>query len=113
MFPTIAANLFDFYFPNERSIAAVAPRGELLDTLSKPWSVQQIHEAGEAAMMRLLQNGHKNRSNCCGRSWTIAPGLKKSKRATAESFTNGDWERLYGFACRHCQRRCRQNLPDQ
>lgn len=59
MFPTIAANLFDFYFPNDRSIAPVAPRGALLDTLSKPWSVQQIHEAGEAAMMRLLQNGHK------------------------------------------------------
>lgn len=59
MFPTIAANLFDFYFPNDRSIAPVAPMGALLDTLSKPWSVQQIHEAGEAAMMRLLQNGRK------------------------------------------------------
>jgi hypothetical protein len=59
MLPTLPANLLDFYFPNDPSIMGVAPRGESLDNLRKPWSIQEIHEAGEAAMMHLLRSGHR------------------------------------------------------
>jgi hypothetical protein len=58
MLPTVASNLFDFYFPKDPSIMGVAPRDALLDNLSKPWSIQQILEEGEAAMMR-LHSGHR------------------------------------------------------
>jgi hypothetical protein len=58
MLLTIPANLLDFYFPNDPSITGVAPRGASLDNLRKPWSIQEIYEAGEAAMMRLLRSGH-------------------------------------------------------
>jgi hypothetical protein len=58
MLLTVASNLFDFYFPKDPSIMGVAPRGALLDNLSKPWSIQQILEEGEAAMMR-FHSGHR------------------------------------------------------
>jgi hypothetical protein len=58
MLLTIPANLLDFYFSNDPSITGVAPRGASLDNLRKPWSIQEIYEAGEAAMMRLLRSGH-------------------------------------------------------
>ena len=55
----VAADLFAFYFPDDLSSTSVVPRGDALDSLSKPWSIQEIFEAGEAAMMQLLQSGHR------------------------------------------------------
>jgi hypothetical protein len=59
MLPNIPANLLDFYFSNDPSTTSVAPRGASLDKLRKPWSIQEILEAGEAAMMRLRKIGHR------------------------------------------------------
>ena len=59
MLPNIPANLLDFYFSNDPSTTSVAPRGALLDNLRKPWSIQEILEAGEAAMMRFWKIGHR------------------------------------------------------
>jgi hypothetical protein len=36
-----------------------SPWDESLDNLRKPWAIQEIHEAGQSAMMRLLQIGHR------------------------------------------------------
>lgn len=54
-----AIDIVQFFWPEEPSANGVAPRGASLDKLRKPWSIQDIHEAGEAALMRHSTNSHR------------------------------------------------------
>ena len=55
----IAPDILPFFLPNDPSCLGAAPRGAALDNLRRPLSLQELHEAGEAEMMRLFEQGHR------------------------------------------------------
>lgn len=50
-------DLFEHFFPLEGP--GIAPSGPQLNAMPKPWSARELHEAGEAAMMRLFEIGQR------------------------------------------------------
>jgi len=54
---SIPTDLHDLYFSHEALARGAAPRGAQLDAMSSPWTLRQIHEAGEVAMMELFDRG--------------------------------------------------------
>lgn len=48
--PNAPANLLEFFFPRDSEGVAVVPRGESLDSLSRPLSRSELHEAAETVI---------------------------------------------------------------
>lgn len=54
---SIPTDLHDLYFSHDALARRPARRGAQLDEMSSPWTLRQIHEAGEVAMMELFDRG--------------------------------------------------------
>jgi hypothetical protein len=48
--PNVPANLLEFFFPTDSEGVAVAPCGDTLDSMSRPLSKAELHEAAEIAI---------------------------------------------------------------
>lgn len=87
MTQTISPDLLDHFFPASAGKTGIAPRGARLHAMPRPWSMQELHDAGEAAMMMLFETGQRQ---------SLKPLMKHlDDRAWLESALSKDRQEFY------------------